>query len=558
MTDQPERAVIYRRVSTADQVEGTSLQTQLDVCLAEVEKRGLVLAEEWDFSDEGRSGKSLDRPAMSRLQTQARQAKFEAVIVAKADRLSRNHLDSMNLHHYLETLGIMVLTPEGDLIGRTPEQRLQRSILGSIAEFERDLILRRTTAGLRATAERGSWPGGQAPFGFKLIRAENRSGGTSVQVNEEEAAVLRKAAHLILDKGQTTGRVAAELNSLGMLPRRARGWNRVLLRKQLTTAPLSGKWIYRPTDADPIELEIPPLMSPERHVALLKALAATSKGRKADGRGKPYLLAGGRLVSPCGANYHGKAQKGRAAQYECSQIGRNSGAPCGCYRLPADEVEDHIWRTITDSLTSPENLMAVASRYLQARTTQMPLERDELAAVTARIATKERALSEQVAAYMEAQVSPSVVKAAVDVIEHEIQELRVTQRGLEASVAEHVNRSATMRALWDFAEQAQQTLPRMDAKQKRAVLDLLNIRVTVLGWETCGQCHGKSKVPGGHSGLRCPTCCGIRVVPTLIVDGKITNELLITSLPGADAGDPPVPTLAERCRTAPSSTSPRW
>ena len=57
------KAVIYLRVSTEEQVENYSLETQENICRKEAEKRKLEVAQ--SFRDEGKSAKTIvGRPAL--------------------------------------------------------------------------------------------------------------------------------------------------------------------------------------------------------------------------------------------------------------------------------------------------------------------------------------------------------------------------------------------------------------------------------------------------------------------------------------------------------------
>jgi hypothetical protein len=62
------------------------------------------------------------------------------------------------------------------------------------------------------------------------------------------------------------------------------------------------------------------------------------------------------------------------------------------------------------------------------------------------------------------------------------------------------------------------------------VLDLLDVRVTVTGWDCCEACGGKGKVKGGPGGLRCPTCHGMRRLPRLRIEGVVLDALDVGEL----------------------------
>jgi site-specific DNA recombinase len=549
-TDDQERAVVYRRVSTADQVDGTSLDTQRDSCLEEIGKRGLVLADVWDFADEGRSGKSLDRPALDRLREDAHRAKFEVIVVAKADRLSRDHLDSLNLLRYFETLGVQVVTPDGDLIGKTAEQRLQRNILGVIAEFEREQILRRTRDGLRATAARGAWPGGPPPYGFHTVKSQIRSEGTRLEINEREAQVIELATVLLVDQRLSTLAVARELNARGLRPRRSPRWTHGNLRRLLLDGAYSGEWVYnrrRPgsaPDSDPIVLAIPSILTSERHSALLVALGSTSTGREATKRKKNYLLSRGRLASPCGGRFHGVFRSDRGyAQYRCSNSVPESPKRCECRRLHADDVEEHVWSVVSTMLSSPTLLLDVAGQSLQTQHATVEPDAQDLAQVQARIRSLESAMTSQVADYMREGIPAAMVKDAVDSLAAEADLLREREQRLLRRGEEARMQSAKVRSLTAMAERARSQLPSLAQTQRRAIIDLLDVKVSVLEWTSCSDCDGRGKVAGGRGGVSCARCRGIRSVPRLLVEGALTDSLFLSDASRPNLGDLPDATV---------------
>src|SRR4029078_7919590 len=85
-----KRAIIYLRVSTEEQVDNFSLETQEDICRKEATKRGYEIIEV--FREEGRSAKTISgRPVLISLLEYSRKNKnkFQAVFVYRLDRVSR-------------------------------------------------------------------------------------------------------------------------------------------------------------------------------------------------------------------------------------------------------------------------------------------------------------------------------------------------------------------------------------------------------------------------------------------------------------------------------------
>ena len=86
----------------------------------------------------------------------------------KLDRLARSVHHLTTLGRELEALGIDLVVLDQAIDTSTPAGRLLFHVLGSIAEFERDLIRERTAAGMRAARRRGKRLGGP-----KALRGPN-------------------------------------------------------------------------------------------------------------------------------------------------------------------------------------------------------------------------------------------------------------------------------------------------------------------------------------------------------------------------------------------------
>ncbi len=138
------RIAIYARVSTTDQHP----EAQLNALHAYAEARSLEVAEV--YVDVGVSGAKSKRPALDRLRADAMRRRFDIVAVVKLDRLARSVHHLTTLGQEFEALGVDLVVLDQAIDTTTPSGKRLFHVLGSIAEFERDLIRERTRAGLAA------------------------------------------------------------------------------------------------------------------------------------------------------------------------------------------------------------------------------------------------------------------------------------------------------------------------------------------------------------------------------------------------------------------------
>lgn len=135
------------RVSKADGSQVTDLQRDA-LHAAGVDSRHLY--------EDAASGKRDDRPGLAACLKALREG--DTLVVWKLDRLGRDLRHLVNVVHELTVRGIgfKVLSGHGASIDTTsPSGKLIFGIFASLAEFERELIVERTRAGLAAARARG-------------------------------------------------------------------------------------------------------------------------------------------------------------------------------------------------------------------------------------------------------------------------------------------------------------------------------------------------------------------------------------------------------------------
>jgi DNA invertase Pin-like site-specific DNA recombinase len=143
------RAAIYARVSTNEQ----DPSLQIDELAHYADARRLEVVGR--FIEQGVSGARALRPQLDALMAAAKRREFDALLVWKLDRLARSVRHLTMVAGELEALGIDLIVPGQAIDTSTPTGRLLFNVLGSIAEFERDLIRDRVVAGMKAAQRRG-------------------------------------------------------------------------------------------------------------------------------------------------------------------------------------------------------------------------------------------------------------------------------------------------------------------------------------------------------------------------------------------------------------------
>lgn len=145
------RAVIYARVSTADQHCDLQLRELREYC----SRRGWEIAGE--YVDSGWSGSKASRPELDRLLKDASEHRFHVIVVWKLDRFGRSVLNLSEQLARLNAWGIrFVATSQGlDTDAANPTSQLLLHILAAVAEFEREIIRERVKAGMAAARHRG-------------------------------------------------------------------------------------------------------------------------------------------------------------------------------------------------------------------------------------------------------------------------------------------------------------------------------------------------------------------------------------------------------------------
>lgn len=162
------KGIIYTRVSSDEQVKGTSLDSQEELCRKYCKERNIeVLAV---FREEGASAKTADRAEFLRAIEFCRKNKdkIDAFVVAKVDRFARNTEDHFYVRKVLLDYGI-TLHSVTEPIGNNPAEKFIETVLAGSSEFDNAIRRQRCTDGMIKKIDQGIYPW-KPPIGYKCAQ----------------------------------------------------------------------------------------------------------------------------------------------------------------------------------------------------------------------------------------------------------------------------------------------------------------------------------------------------------------------------------------------------
>ncbi|MFF0790199.1 recombinase family protein [Streptomyces spiralis] len=342
----PRRVIGYARISKATD-ESTSIERQREVIQATCHARGWALADIIEDVDVSATKTRLDRPGLARVRDAVAAGRVDTVMVWRIDRVARSVSDLASLTEEWAKTDVALVSATEPFDMTTSAGRMLLQLLGVFAEFEAATIRDRVTAARAALVKAQRWPGGSAPYGYRIV--DNTDGaGKALEVDPVEAAYVRKAADLVLS-GKSVYYATNVLNEAGSVPRKAKAWSMTSLRIVLTQAATLGHMTHKGkvvTDADGQPVQVWEPLLPEEDVLRLRALLAPTKTPGGERKRRARLLSGLLRCSSCGGSMRVNKTGGHnpVTRYACH--GRSDGT--GCTRatsIVAERLEEHVERT---------------------------------------------------------------------------------------------------------------------------------------------------------------------------------------------------------------------
>lgn len=203
-----ERAALYARVSSEEQVEGYSIDAQRRAFKTLCESKGWTPYQE--YIDEGKSAHNdnIDnRPAFKSIINDALARKFDVFVVHKLDRFSRHLRVTLEYFDRLQKAGVSFVSISEQMDFTNPMGKVQLALLGAFAQYYSDNLSQETKKGWAERRAQGYYCG-LLPFG--VMKGED---GIPVPNPNTYPGLIM--AYELAASGKTDREVAVAMNTSG-------------------------------------------------------------------------------------------------------------------------------------------------------------------------------------------------------------------------------------------------------------------------------------------------------------------------------------------------------
>lgn len=269
-------------------------------------------------------------------------AQWDAIMVAKLDRLTRSMFDFLGLLNWCRDNGKTIISVSESLDFSTPNGRMYAQLLAMFAEFERERIGERRKEAAGKLRSEARWGGGRVPYGYQVFKNGHM---ILVPKPDEQAVIERATAETIAGKSATA--ICRDFNKEGILSQSGKRWIQSTLITILRNPVIRGYVMHdgkAVLDDEGMPVRREGLIDDDTWARLQVALNKNAKPQS----GAAYdanLLLRVAYCANCGEPLYGHARKDRGyGYYQCAT--RRRGEQCQGRSVRTDALDS----TVTNAL----------------------------------------------------------------------------------------------------------------------------------------------------------------------------------------------------------------
>jgi site-specific DNA recombinase len=353
--------VVYCRVSSKEQIEGTSLEMQEAACREYARAKNLRILKV--FVEQGESAKFADRTQLVELIDFCRENKgaVHSLLVWKIDRFARNVTDHFSVKATLGKYGVGIVSVT-EPIDTNPEGKLMETILAGFAQFDNDIRAVRTVQGMRRRLHEGIFPWGP-PLGY---RSSVVGGEKKTQPDLLEQAVfplLQKAWREFSTGAYTQAAMSRVMQTWGLTTAEGRPFSLQTLY-QIFTNPYYAGVLIDPWSGEEHKGKHVPMVTRDEFDRVQQVIAGRSHAVAHQKEHPDFPLRGVVRCDGCRHYLTGAFSRGRNRRYPYYLCHERSCARRG-KSCPAGDIHKE-FDTFLDSVTPrPEKILRLADYIVQ-------------------------------------------------------------------------------------------------------------------------------------------------------------------------------------------------
>jgi len=342
-------AIIYVRVSSVDQVEGTSLDSQELACREYAQKHDLGV--ERIFIEQGESAKFAHRTQLLQLldYCKGKNNNVSTLIVWKLDRFARNVEDHFAIKAKLRGYGVSVVSVTEPIAG-DPNGKLMETILAGFAAFDNDIRAIRSIQGLQQRIREGLFPW-KPPLGYlppKLGRKTEPD-----RPDPKRFPFLQKAWQLFASGAYRKADIVRLLRTWGVVSYRG-GFVSAQMLDFMFRNPFYAGVVRNPWTGDDHHGRHVPMVSPGEFAIVQRLVAERNNSQPHNRASENFPLRGIVRCPTCQCHMTGALSKGRQRKYAYYSCWQRT-CPTRTRSYPAQDVHNEFISFIS-TMTVPLGL----------------------------------------------------------------------------------------------------------------------------------------------------------------------------------------------------------
>jgi len=353
-------AVVYCRVSSKEQIEGTSLESQESACREYARQHDLAVVKV--FIERGESAKFADRTQLLDLidYCKANKGAVQVLLVWKVDRFARNVGDHFNVKALLAKYGVRIVSVT-EPIDTKPEGKLMETIPAGFAQFDNDIRALRTVQGMKKKLQEGIFPW-KPPLGYKTatIRGEKR---TQPDLPSEPLfGLLQRAWHEYATGGYTKAEILRLMTNWGIVTPRGKPLSPQSLDNLLRNPYYAGI-LRNPWTGEEHQGKHVPMVSPEDFARVQRIIGRSHQAVPHHHSHPEFPLRGLVRCPGCRAYMTASLSRGRSRRYSYYHCYANCG---NSTNYPAAPIHQEFLNFLTTLKARPPLLERLGDTIIQS------------------------------------------------------------------------------------------------------------------------------------------------------------------------------------------------